>query len=78
MADGQLGRWFSPGFAKRPSAGVFHITSVVLHVIDAMLLFAVLFAMTGARWRSAFVAALFALHPCTSNRSRGFPNAKTS
>jgi len=40
-----------------------HVTSVLLHVVNAVLLFLVLNRMTGALWRSAFVAALFALHP---------------
>jgi len=34
--------------------------------------FLVLNRMTGAAWRSAFVAALFAVHPCTSNRWPGW------
>jgi len=40
-----------------------HLTSVFLHILNAMLLFLVFVRMTGALWRSAFVAALFALHP---------------
>jgi len=40
-----------------------HLTSVLLHSANAALLFLVLNAMTGALWRSAVVAALFALHP---------------
>ena len=40
-----------------------HLTSVLLHAANAVLLFLILNAMTGAFWRSAFVAALFALHP---------------
>jgi tetratricopeptide (TPR) repeat protein len=40
-----------------------HLTSVALHAANAVVLFAVLAAATGAPWRSAFVAALFALHP---------------
>jgi Tfp pilus assembly protein PilF len=43
--------------------GGFHLTNVVLHVLDALLLFVALRALTGAVWRSGFVAALFALHP---------------
>ena len=45
------------------NAGGYHLTSLFLHVIAALLLFAVLNQMTGAIWRSAFVAGLFALHP---------------
>ena len=44
-------------------AGAHHVTSVLLHAANALLLFAVLQRMTGALLRSAFVAALFALHP---------------
>ncbi len=40
-----------------------HFTSVLFHITNAILLFMVLERMTGALWRSAFVAALFALHP---------------
>jgi Tfp pilus assembly protein PilF len=40
-----------------------HFVSLLLHVANALLLFWVLRIMTGAVWRSAFVAALFALHP---------------
>jgi Flp pilus assembly protein TadD len=44
-------------------AGGHHLVSALLHAINAALLFAVLAAATGAHWRSALVAALFALHP---------------
>ena len=44
-------------------AGGFHITNVVLHVLNTLLLFWVLTRMTGRMGQSAFVAALFALHP---------------
>src|ERR1043166_3573437 len=40
-----------------------HLTNVLLHVANTVLLFLVLRRMTKALWRSAFVAALFALHP---------------
>jgi Tfp pilus assembly protein PilF len=40
-----------------------HLMNLVLHLINTALLFVVLRAMTGALWRSAAVAALFALHP---------------
>ena len=40
-----------------------HLTNVIFHIASAILLFLTLNRMTGARWRSAFVAALFALHP---------------
>jgi tetratricopeptide (TPR) repeat protein len=44
-------------------AGAHHVTSLVLHVANTLLLFDVLRRMTGAVGRSAFVAALFAVHP---------------
>jgi Tfp pilus assembly protein PilF len=43
--------------------GFFHLTNVLLHAANAVLLFLVLGRLTGAVWRSAVVAALFALHP---------------
>ena len=44
-------------------AGGHHLTSLLLHAANAVLLFVVFRRMTAATWRSAFVAALFALHP---------------
>ena len=40
-----------------------HLTNVLLHAFNAVLVFALLQQMTGARWRSLMVAALFAVHP---------------
>ncbi len=40
-----------------------HLHSVLLHALNAALLFGLLSMMTGSTWRSAAVAALFALHP---------------
>jgi Tfp pilus assembly protein PilF/uncharacterized membrane protein YhaH (DUF805 family) len=40
-----------------------HFTSVLLHAINTVLLFLALYRMTGANWRSLFVAAVFGLHP---------------
>ena len=48
-------------FGLRP--GGHHLTGLLLHAANTVLLFVVLRRMTGARWRSAVVAALFALHP---------------
>src|SRR2546429_4215745 len=45
------------------NAGGHHFTNVLLHMIAVILLFFVLWEMTGALWRSAFVAAVFAIHP---------------
>jgi tetratricopeptide (TPR) repeat protein len=44
-------------------AGGYHLTNVLIHAAAAVLLFLVLRDLTGAFWRSAFVAAVFAIHP---------------
>ena len=44
-------------------AGGHHLTNVLLHTTSVLLLFFGLRNMTGALWRSAFVAAVFAIHP---------------
>jgi hypothetical protein len=54
MADCQL-------YGLKP--GGHHLTNLLLHSANALLLFLVLRRMTGAAWRSGFVAALFAWHP---------------
>jgi len=43
--------------------GWHHLSNLFYHMINVLLLFLVLFRMTGALWKSAAVAALFALHP---------------
>jgi hypothetical protein len=43
--------------------GPQHIVSVLLHAVNAVLLFLLLQKATGAVWRSFLVAALFAVHP---------------
>jgi tetratricopeptide (TPR) repeat protein len=43
--------------------GGHHLTNVLLHTTTVIALFLVLRQMTGAFWRSAFVAAIFAIHP---------------
>ncbi len=45
------------------NAGGYHLTNLILHIMSTLLLFWLFNRMTGAIWRSAFVAALFALHP---------------
>ncbi len=40
-----------------------HATSLLLHVVATLLLFGALHSLTTDSWRSAFVAALFAVHP---------------
>ncbi len=44
-------------------AGSHHLVNVALHALNAVLLLAFLARATGATWRSAIVAALFAVHP---------------
>lgn len=48
-------------FGLRP--GWHHFVNVMWHAASTVLLFLVLRAMTGSIWRSAFVAALFGVHP---------------
>ena len=43
--------------------GGHHLTNVLLHAAAAVLLFLALRRMTGALWPSAWVAAVFAIHP---------------
>ena len=45
------------------NAGGYHLTNRILHILSTLLLFWLFCRMTGAIWKSAFVAALFALHP---------------
>src|SRR5204862_1038378 len=40
-----------------------HLTSVAIHTASTLLLFLSLLRMSGSTWASAFVAAVFALHP---------------
>lgn len=54
MLDAEL---FGPG----PRG--FHLMNVFYHLCAAALAFLVLRGLTGATWRSAFAAALFAVHP---------------
>ena len=45
------------------SPGGHHLTNLLLHAANTLLLFLVLLRMTGAPWRSATAAAVFAWHP---------------
>lgn len=60
MLDSQL---FGPGAPEGPGPAWRHTVNLLLHVLNTALLFLVLTRMTGFVWRSAFVAAVFALHP---------------
>lgn len=44
-------------------AGGHHLTSLFFHIVNTLLLFFLFRKMTGNDWQSAFMAALFALHP---------------
>jgi tetratricopeptide (TPR) repeat protein len=48
-------------FGKNP--GLHHLTSLGLHLLNVVSLLVLLYQMTGNVWRSAFVTAMFALHP---------------
>jgi len=48
-------------YGMRPAG--HHLTSLLFHIANTLLLFLLLRKMTGALWRSGVVAALFALHP---------------
>jgi regulator of sirC expression with transglutaminase-like and TPR domain len=54
MLDSQL-------FGLNPAG--FHLANLLFHIANTLLLFFVLKQMTNAIWQSAFVAALFTLHP---------------
>jgi tetratricopeptide (TPR) repeat protein len=45
------------------SPGAHHLTNVLVHAVTSVFLFLLLCMMTGSFWRSAFVAAVFAIHP---------------
>jgi hypothetical protein len=47
----------------RMNAAGFHWTNVVFHALSTLFLFFAWRRMTGAIWQSAFMAALFAVHP---------------
>ncbi len=58
--------WISPMvdvelFGLQP--GWHHLTNLLFHLANTILLFLLLHRMTKALWQSALVAALFALHP---------------
>lgn len=48
-------------YGMHPSG--FHFTNVLLHTLSVLLLFSFLVRLTALFWRSALVAALFAIHP---------------
>jgi len=48
-------------FGKKPTGP--HCINLLCHTVNVLLLFSLLKRLTGALWRSALVASLFALHP---------------
>ena len=71
LTYGQIGHWHPLTWLSHMldcqlyglQAGGHHLTNVLLHTGTVILLFLVLRRMTGFLWRSAFVAAVFAIHP---------------
>ncbi len=43
--------------------GGYHMTNILFHILNTLLVFTVFRKMTGDIWRSAFIAAMFAVHP---------------
>ncbi|MBC2717946.1 MAG: hypothetical protein HF978_21810, partial [Desulfobacteraceae bacterium] len=44
-------------------AGMHHLINGFLHLLNALLLFTICYHMTSTLWQSAFIAAVFAVHP---------------
>jgi hypothetical protein len=44
-------------------AGPQHVVSALIHLLNSLLLFAVMRKLTGAFWKSAIIALIFAVHP---------------
>lgn len=45
------------------AAGPHHVTNILLHILNSLLLLYTLNCLTGRLWPSSLVAAIFALHP---------------
>jgi hypothetical protein len=43
--------------------GGYHITNVIIHICNTLILFVILYQITQKKWQSFFVAALFSCHP---------------
>jgi len=43
--------------------GGYHVTNVILHICNTLIIFVILYQITQKRWQSFFVAALFSCHP---------------
>lgn len=59
------------------SPGGHHGTNLCLHVLNTLLLFLILHGLTGATWRAALAAALFALHPLNAESVAWVSQRKT-
>lgn len=45
------------------NAGVYHLSNLFEHIASTLMLFFIMLKLLGSPWRSAFVAAIFAIHP---------------
>jgi protein O-mannosyl-transferase len=71
LTYGQIGHWHPLTWLSHMldcqfyglNSGGPHLTNILLHTSTTILLFLLLRRMTGFLWRSAFVAAVFAIHP---------------
>lgn len=65
MSDTEIARWLAQhGIRLGPGGvGVYHVTNAVQHLLSSIILFLIFLRITGSRWRSAFVATVFAVHP---------------
>jgi Flp pilus assembly protein TadD len=71
LTYGQIGHWHPLTWLSHMldcqlyglNACGHHMTNLLFHTATAILLFLVLRQMTGALWRSAFAAMIFAIHP---------------
>ena len=71
FTDGPYGEWYPLAMLSHMldcqlfglNAWGHHLTNVLLHAAASIALFLVLWRMTGELWPSAFVAAIFAVHP---------------
>jgi protein O-mannosyl-transferase len=55
----------------------YHYVSVLIHIVNALLLFWILKNITGTMWASAFIAAVFALHPLQAESVAWIAERKT-
>jgi tetratricopeptide (TPR) repeat protein len=63
QGDAQLFSTRTPGGRWVPSPAAFHGVNLLWHAATVVLLFALWGRLTGSRWQSFLVAALFAVHP---------------